>query len=142
MEGQETYRYRFMKSLIQEDIQFFRAKHVKNWLGRIKYDRKVYDAQVYNSIINPLIKQGFIRKEPDGYYVEDDVVAKLDTLLRHKSGPKPIEDPLKIPPPFKLDDEALARVTEMDLDSPEEDDNDAWNKYIARKLKEDIGGKV
>lgn len=130
MEGKETFRYKFMKSLIQEDIKFFRAKHVKNWLRRVKYDKRVYDAQVHNTIIKPLLEDGFITRGDGGYYIVEETKHNLDCLRSKRTGPKPMKDATKIPEPITV------TLTEIEKETPEEE-KDEWDQYIARKLKSD-----
>lgn len=138
MEGKETFAYKFMLSLFMEDINYFRAKHVKSWLRRIKYDRTVYDSQVHNLILKPLMEKGFITKGVDGYSVVPGSKVRLDDLKAKKPGPKPIEDATKVPEPPAMGVDVLDG---LDVDNISTEEKDEWDTYIAKKLKSDTQEK-
>jgi hypothetical protein len=122
-------------SLIKEDIKEFRAKHCKEWLKLVHYTSKVHDAQVHNLILNPLLAEGFIHRQHDGYIVADDAHKRVEKLRRKRSGPKPIPTIEKFK---KLAETRKPLIEPPTPDEKEEADKDEWDTYISKKLKKSI----
>ena len=125
VEGSETYAYRFLKHCMETRTMTFRAKDVKAWLRALRYDKTIYDAQVHNLILIPLVDRGYITKtNKKRYEVNNAALIHIEELRRKKSGPTKEEDQL-------LDIPANAIMPE----THKEEDHDEWDAYVASQLK-------
>lgn len=130
--GKQTFRYKFMRTVIMNDMKSFRAKHVKEWLRIVKPGEHVYDAQVHRNIIDPLLKEGFITKGEGCYLVVEEMLSSVEHLRRKKSGPIKGEKPKVYDVLFKLPEEVVETI-EMETELDEHADD--FDKYLAKKLK-------
>ena len=135
MEGKTTYKYRFLRSLLENKITSFRAKHVLAWLKQVNYGNPVYAASAYTNIINPLLHMGYLRKDDRGSYsLTDKAYSNLENLRHKKTGPKykqsidEIEQIMNLP-----------NVREIFVSIPEDPqeakERNEWDNYVAKKLK-------
>ena len=137
MEGQETYKYRFLKTMLDGEIKIFKAKNVKQWLKMVNPGKQIYDAQVHANILKPLLKDKFILKTDKGYEVAFDAALRIESLRSKRTGPKKIETPKT---PTQMDIYLKeAKLDEKDAETPEKEP-DEWEKHISKRIKESLEG--
>lgn len=133
--SERTLRYRFVRSLMANEVKEFRAKHVMQWLRMHKASHRAFSSEVYSYVINPLIEERIITKVAKGMYQFTAEAPKLLELIRRDS----YEDKLK----EILDDTAKQLgipelMHEIEQEAEGEADikeNEEWENYIAKKIK-------
>ena len=130
--AKQTFKYRFVKSLIENGIKTFRMKHVLAWHKMANYDKRTFTYQAYQNIINPLLKAEFITRESTGKYkLIDDAAIRLEELRARKTGKKPdAEEDVVV---MKL---GLPKVNPIFITIQEDEkERDEWDTYISKKMK-------